>query len=56
MHQHRRRQRLAAFTIAGALLGPLPFAPFAPFAQAQTAADNSKVNQRDRARVRSQAL
>jgi hyperosmotically inducible protein len=44
MHQHRRRRGVLAFVVAGALLIPV----FS--AGAQTPADNTKVNKRDRAK------
>jgi hyperosmotically inducible periplasmic protein len=44
MHQHRSRRVVLAFAVAGALL--VPVFP----AEAQTPADNTKVNKRDRAK------
>jgi hyperosmotically inducible periplasmic protein len=44
MHQHRGRRIVVAFAVAGALL-----APVVP-AAAQTPADNTKVNTRDRSK------
>ena len=43
MHQHRARRVVLAFAVMGGLLVPV-------FAAAQTPADNTKVNQRDRAK------
>lgn len=43
MHQHRARRVVLAFAVTGGLLVPV-------FAAAQTPADNTKVNQRDRAK------
>jgi osmotically-inducible protein OsmY len=43
MHQHRTRRVVLAFAVAGALLAPA-------FAAAQTPADNTRANKRDRAR------
>lgn len=44
MHQHRGRRVVLALAVVGALLGP------AFSAGAQTAADNTKVDKRDRAK------